>query len=171
MGVWALPSEEMSLPGWCKLLSELRRQRPRPRRKRLSSRQKQGCTILDCRLDSLVVLAKRSAAALLVAVWPTKPERPLRRWRTLSAPVAGTGRQVDNSEQVVELQDKSMLRKLAMASVEEGFPLLETSARDWAEVSWALISSAWTALMLEALMVVQWAPPMTAWLGIWLMAR
>jgi len=122
-------------------------------------------------LDSLVVLAKQSVAVRLGAVWPTKPERPLQRWRTLSAPVAGTGRQVDNSEQVVELQDKSMLRKLAMASVEEGFPLLETSAREWAEVSWALISSAWTALMLEALMVVQWAPPMTAWLGIWQMAR
>ena len=100
-----LPSEELPLPGWCKLLSELRRQRRKPRPRRLSSRQKQGCTILDCRLDSLVVLAKRSVAALLVAVWPTKPERPLRRWRTLSAPVAGTGRPVGNSERVAELQD------------------------------------------------------------------
>ena len=122
-------------------------------------------------MDSLVVLAKRSAAALLVAVWPTKPERPLRRWRTLSAPVAGTGRPVGNSEQVAELQDPPMSRKLAMAPVEEVVPLLETSAMEWAEASWAPISTAWMAMMSEALTVAQWADPMTAWLGTWQMAH
>ena len=64
-----------------------------------------------------------------------------------------------------------MLRKLATASVEEVVPLLETSAREWAEVSWAPISTAWMAMMSEALTVVRWAHPMTAWLGIWQMAH
>ena len=37
-------------------------------------------------LGSLVVRAKRSVAAPLVTDWPTKPVRPLRLWRMLSAP-------------------------------------------------------------------------------------
>jgi len=117
-----------------------------------------------------VVLAKRTVAALVVALQPTKPERPWRRWKTLSAPVVGTGRPVGNSERVAELQDTPRSRKLAMTPVEEVTPLLEISAREWAEVSWAPISTAWMAMMSEGLMVARWADPMAAWLGTWQMA-
>ena len=47
---------------------------------------------------------------------------------------------------------------------------METSAMEWAEVSWAPISTAWMAMMSEALTVARWADPMAAWLGTCQMA-
>ena len=114
-------------------------------------------------LDSLAARLRRSVAELPEAAWPTKQERPLQRWSKLSVQVAETGMPEGTSGPLEVLLAMLRPRRPATAPVEEATPLPETSAWEWLAVSWAPSSSAWKAMMSEALTVAQWPEASTAW--------
>ena len=126
-----------------------RRQRHRPRPRRPSSWLKQGCATIDCMVVSRAARVKR-AGALLVAVMPTRQERPWRRWRILSAPVEGTGTPAIISGSGALLRDLPRGCSVTLAAVEAVAPLLAASAGEqaesWKVAHWREASTAWCTM-------------------------